>query len=55
MIGQEFFLAFKDWAKGFVVDTCDRSALKIQDLIVKPIRAKLSGGIFEKDEPDKPC
>ena len=55
MIGQEFFLASKDWAKGNVIDMFDRSALKIQDLIVQPIRAKLTGGIFEKDEPDKPC
>ena len=55
LVGQEFFLAFKDWAKGFVVDTCDRSACKIQDLIVTPIRSKLTGGALEKDKPDQPC
>ena len=55
MIGQEFFLAFKDWAKGFVVDSCDRAAVKMQEDIVTPIRKKVTGGIFEKDEPDKPC
>ena len=55
LVGQEFFLAFKDWAKGFVNDSCDRVAIKVQEDIVTPIRKKVTGGIFEKDEPGKPC
>ena len=54
-VGQEFFKAFADWTKGFVNDSCDRVANKIQDDFVTPMRVKLTGGIFEKDDPKKPC